>query len=158
MDLDPPHRPRAFGSARPVMAALAVATLGGALATGCAAALTEAPPLEVIAGAPAPPRSEAPALLARAADLFATREVPAIRAAATGALRAAAADPGSEAAVVLAVRALVWLSDHEAAAPDRERAATRAVQAAQWCGRGSTPATPACRFWLGAALGVQARE
>src|SRR5206468_9879056 len=39
----------------------------------------------------------------------------------------------------------------------RLRAATRAVQAAQWCERVSAE-KPECQYWLGAALGVQARE
>jgi tetratricopeptide (TPR) repeat protein len=56
------------------------------------------------------------------------------------------------------VRALVWLADHEEERTAREGAATRAVQAAQWCGGHAPDPAPACRFWLGAALGVQARE
>jgi hypothetical protein len=56
-----------------------------------------------------------------------------------------------------AVEAQVWLSDHETAPAARESAATVAVQVAQWCPR-IAPDLPECDFWLGAALGVQARE
>jgi hypothetical protein len=59
--------------------------------------------------------------------------------------------------VLGAVRAQVWLTDHETDPKARQEAATEAVEAAQWCGR-KTPGNPECDYWLGAALGVQARE
>jgi len=126
-------------------------------AVGCAPALRTAPPLAEIAGAPTASRVEAPALQARAAGLFASRDLNHVREAAGLALQAAAADPSLEPALLTAVETLVWLADHEPEAEARETAAVRAVQAAQWCDRGA-PASPACSFWLGAALGVQARE
>jgi tetratricopeptide (TPR) repeat protein len=128
-----------------------------AMLAGCAPALRTAPPLAELAGGVVPARDRAPALLERARALYAGRGVQPVREAASLALRAAAADPTDDAALVLAARTLVWLADHETEAGDRERAATRAVQAAQWCGAGRAP-TPPCSFWLGAALGVQARE
>jgi hypothetical protein len=56
-----------------------------------------------------------------------------------------------------AVEAQVWLSDHETEPAARESAATLAVQVAQWCPE-IAPGLPDCDFWLGAAIGVQARE
>jgi hypothetical protein len=127
------------------------------LFAGCAPALRTAPPLADLAGGAVPAREQAPASLERARALYARRGVAAVREAASLALGAAAAVPDDEVAIVLAVRSLVWLADHEAEASERERAATRAVQAAQWCDPGRPPSPP-CAFWLGAALGVQARE
>jgi len=127
------------------------------LLSGCAPALRTAPPLADLAGGIVPDRAEAPALLEEARTLYAARRPPEVRQAAAVALRAAAADPGGDDAIILAVRALVWLADNEADKAACEQAATRAVQAAQWCGAGRARG-PACEFWLGAALGVQARE
>jgi tetratricopeptide (TPR) repeat protein len=59
--------------------------------------------------------------------------------------------------LVGAARAEVWLVDHEPQAAAKEAAAILAVQAAQWCLR-QAPESAECEFWLGAALGVQARE
>jgi hypothetical protein len=135
----------------------ALAGLGLLGAPGCAPALRTAPPLADLAGGSVPDRAEAPALLDRARALYGRRAPAEVRAAAALALRAAAADPGLEPALLTATEALIWLADHEADTAAREAAAVRAVQAAQWCGHGSPP-SPACSFWLGAALGVQARE
>src|SRR5207247_2093769 len=71
--------------------------------------------------------------------------------------RAATADDAPIEALLGAVRADVWLTDHESDPEARGRAAAAAVEAAQWCAR-RRPAEPACDYWLGAALGVQARE
>jgi tetratricopeptide (TPR) repeat protein len=136
--------------------AAALAALVVSACAGCAPALRAAPPLADLAGGAVPGRDQAPAMLERARALYADRGAPAVRDAASLALGAAAADPSDD-AIVLATRALVWLADHEAESVEREHAATRAVQAAQWCGAGR-PASAPCSFWLGAALGVQARE
>jgi len=56
-----------------------------------------------------------------------------------------------------AARAFAWLADHETVAEARETAATRAEQAARRCGD-LTPESGACAYWLGAALGLRARE
>jgi len=127
------------------------------LLSACAPALRTAPPLAELAGGAVPGRAEAPGLVEQARALYAMRQLREVRDAAAVALRAAAADPGNDETIVVAVRALVWLADHETATAAREQASTRAVQAAQWCGAGRPP-SPACEFWRGAALGVQARE
>jgi len=72
-------------------------------------------------------------------------------------LDAARADATRVEALVGAARAQIWLVDHETEPIARREAATSAVHAAQWCGR-IDPENPACSYWLGAALGVQARE
>ncbi len=137
---------------------LAAAILLGLLATGCAAALREPPPIvELAGGAPAADLAEAAELLSRAEALFAERDVEKAGTAAGLYLRAAAADDAPIAALLGAVRADVWLTDHESDPGARGRAAAAAVEAAQWCSR-RRPADPACDYWLAAALGVQARE
>lgn len=135
-------------------AALGAAFLAGA---GCASAIRTAPPLADLAGGPIPARAEAPRIVERAREAFGTRDLAQVREASRLALGAAAADPSHTPAVLTAVETLVWLADHEPDGAAREAAAVRAVQAAQWCDRGAPP-TPPCSFWLGAALGVQARE
>jgi hypothetical protein len=129
---------------------------------GCATALKEPRPLGDLAGADdgsAPPadRQEIASLVARAAALFAERDVDKSKTAARLFLRAAAADGAPIEAVVGAVRAQVWLIEHETDARAREQTATAAVETAQWCGL-KAPHDPACDYWLAAALGVQARE
>jgi tetratricopeptide (TPR) repeat protein len=124
----------------------------------CARAIKEAPPLlDLAGGGPAPAREEVDALLRDARAAFARREPASVRQAATLFLRAAAGDPARVEGVLGGVEAQVWLADHEKDSNEREAAATKAVQAAQWCERAS-PALPACSYWMGAALGVQARE
>ena len=130
----------------------------GALATGCAAALREPRPIvELAGGAPSAGRAEAAELLLRAEALFAERDVDKAGAAAGLYLRAATADDAPIEALLGAVRADVWLTDHVSDPEARGRAAAAAVEASQWCAR-KAPADPACDYWLGAALGVQARE
>lgn len=72
-------------------------------------------------------------------------------------LEAARADENRVEGLVGAVRAQIWICDHDEDRERREQAATLAVQSAQWCDR-SRPEDPICDYWLGAALGVQARE
>jgi tetratricopeptide (TPR) repeat protein len=137
-----------------------------ALVSGCAQALREPPPVTEIAAA-AGREGTLPGevvsavgvdlLLGRAEELFATRDLAQIQAASRVWLQAAAADGSRIEGLVGAVRALVWITDHDSDPRAREEAATEAVQAAQWCGR-AAPDEPACDYWLGAALGVQARE
>jgi hypothetical protein len=142
-------------------AALAVAA--AAAIAACAPALKEAPPLVDLAGGGPPPTAvAAEGLLRAASEAFAGRTLDGARQAAALCLRAASADPPGEPdrrvdGVIGAVQALVWLSDHESGPAARESAATRAAQAAQWCAP-LAPDLPACDYWLGAALGVQARE
>jgi tetratricopeptide (TPR) repeat protein len=132
------------------------------LSVACVSALKEPRPLGDLAGlgaGSAPPASpeEIAALLSRATTLFAERDVDTTKTAAQLFLRAAAADAAPIEAVVGAVRAQIWLTDHAGDAGERLQAATFAVEAAQWCGRRQPP-DPQCDYWLGAALGVQARE
>lgn len=140
---------------KPTAAASALLLLYSA---ACARAIKEAPPLlDLAGGGPAPAREEVDALLRDARAAFARREAASVGQAATLFLRAAAGDPARVEGVLGGVEAQVWLADHEKDPHEREAAATKAVQAAQWCERAS-PALPACSYWMGAALGVQARE
>lgn len=134
---------------------------------GCVSALKEPRPIpEIAGGAPQPADGSTPggaaSLAAQADALFSERApdaagVEKVRQAARTWLRAAGADGARVDSLIAAARAEVWLTDHEADATRREEAARAAVEAAQWCGR-KAPVEPACDYWLGAALGVQARE
>lgn len=124
---------------------------------GCTHALKEPPPLSGLAKeAGHHTAGEVDALLARASSLFGRREIDSAHQAAELWLQAAAADGSRTDGLVGASRALVWLTEHEREAKGREEAATRAVQAEQWCVR-IAPESAVCQYWLGAALGVQAR-
>lgn len=128
------------------------------LASGCVPALREPPSLEELAGITAAlSPAEADRHLRRAEARFAERTPASVRTAAELWTRVAEADPARTDALVGAVRARIWLVDHEENAETRRREATAAVQTAQWCERRATD-DPACTYWLGAALGVQARE
>jgi tetratricopeptide (TPR) repeat protein len=130
----------------------------GALAAGCVAALKEPRTIADLAGGVDPPdQVEAAALLSQAEALFAERDVEKAGTAARLFLRAATADGAPVEALLGAVRADVWLTDHASDPADRRRAAAAAAEAVQWCTR-KAPGNPACYYWLGAALGVQARE
>ena len=138
------------------LAALCVVSLG------CATALKEPRPLGDLAGlgpGNAPPADpvEIATLVSGAEALFAERDVDKAKTAVLMFLRAASADKAPIEALLGAVRAQVWLTDHETDPRARVQAAMAAVEAAQWCGR-LAPLDPECDYWLGAALGVQARE
>ena len=157
--------------------ARAAAVLAGALAgaliwIGCVSALKEPRAIPEIGGATpteggaVPEQGAGPAdvqaLLAQAGALFAERGPDAagiekVRLAARTYLRAAAGAAPPVDTLLGAARAEVWLTDHETDPARRQEAARSAVEAAQWCGR-IAPADSACDYWLGAALGVQARE
>jgi len=83
--------------------------------TGCAHALKTPPTLQEIAGPASPGETADPARLFEEANtLFARRDVASARTAATLALRAAAATtPPQPGALLLAIRILVWLAEHE---------------------------------------------
>ncbi|MGH9869914.1 MAG: hypothetical protein ACREAA_17345 [Candidatus Polarisedimenticolia bacterium] len=72
-------------------------------------------------------------------------------------LQAVGAEPSNLEALAGLARARVWLSDHETGADARRDAARQAVEAAQWCEQ-AFPRHPVCAYWMGAGLGVQARE
>ena len=96
-------------------------------------------------------------LLSRAAVLYATRTPEGVREASEVYLQASRADATRIDGLIGAARAQVWLVEHEPEPAAREAAATLAVQSAQWCLR-IAPEEAGCHYWLGAALGVQARE
>jgi tetratricopeptide (TPR) repeat protein len=152
-----------MGCERSRIATILVALAAAALATlaplaGCAHALKEPPALdEVLGGARGHGAGEADALVAEGDARFADRTVAGARAAVDDYSAAAAADPARDEALLKAIGAWVWLTDHETEPPARGQAAAKAVQAAQWCRR-HWPESAACDYWLGAALGVQARE
>ncbi|MCI0408945.1 MAG: hypothetical protein L0191_10335, partial [Acidobacteria bacterium] len=89
--------------------------------------------------------------------LYARRSLAAVQDASGVYLQAAQADPTRIEGLVGAVKSQIWIIDHEPERARRESAAVLAVQAAQWCLR-IAPTSPVCEYWLGAALGVQARE
>ncbi len=99
----------------------------------------------------------AAALQAEAQALFNRRELEPARQAARLQLRAGLNESLRRPALVAAARILVWITDHDPDAAVREAAAIQAVDAAIWCRR-TAPQDAACDYWLGAALGVQARE
>jgi len=132
--------------------AIALALLGPGLATACARALVPAPPLT----APEAPVDTQP-LLARADSLYASRDLAQVRESAGLWLEAVHGNPHDVEAIVGLARASIWLVDHEPSSAQREAAAHQAVQAAQWCEQAAV-GRPACSYWMGAALGVQARE
>jgi tetratricopeptide (TPR) repeat protein len=126
---------------------------------GCAHALKEPPPLSQLGMPQTRPTgtSDVETLLRQGEILYARRSLTAVQDASGVYLQAAQADPTRIDGLVGAVRSQIWIIDHE---PDRARrsaAAVLAVQAAQWCLR-IAPTSPVCEYWLGAALGVQARE
>ncbi len=97
------------------------------------------------------------ALLSQAGVLYATRTLEAAGKASEIYLQAARADDSRIEGLIGAARAQVWLVDHAPEAAAREAAAILAVQSAQWCLR-IAPDDAGCHYWMGAALGVQARE
>lgn len=125
---------------------------------GCTPALRQPSPIHEMAKQRRTRSPEEVAgLLARAEALFSRRDLQGAREAAEVFLDAAAADTTRTEGLTGAARAGVWLTEHDPDPSSRERAATEAVQAAQWCER-IAPASAVCAYWLGAALGVQARE
>jgi hypothetical protein len=125
---------------------------------GCAPALVEPPQLIELAGGPPPAPPEAvDGLLAEAEELFFSRDPDNVARAAHAWWRGAAADPTRIEGLIGAARAELWICQHTADGDVRKSAAATGVHAAQWCRR-IAPAEPACDYWLGAALGLQARE
>ena len=125
---------------------------------GCAQALREPPPLiqpGAEAGEQRPDRVAA--LLQSADELYAARDPVGARRAVAVYLEAARADTTRVEGLVGAMRAEAWLIDHETDPGQRRDDAVAAVDAAQWCGR-AAPDSAVCSYWLGAALGLQARE
>lgn len=71
--------------------------------------------------------------------------------------RAALAGSGRLEPLIEAARARVWLAEHEPSGRGRREHADAAVALARECAA-RAPGLASCDFWLGAALGVQARE
>ena len=125
---------------------------------GCATALHEPPPLAEMAGTRQVLNDAgAAALQTEAEDLFHRRDLESARAAARLQLQAGLNETARRESLVAAARILVWITDHDPDADVRAAAAVQAVDAAIWCRR-TAPRDAACDYWLGAALGVQARE
>ena len=124
----------------------------------CRSALREPPGLqELCSGAPASTPEQAEALCEQAATCFARRTWDDVAHAAELWTRAAAGAPERVEPLIEAVRARIWLSDHADDDAIRLQQIVSAVQTAQWCPR-RAPGDPRCDYWLGAALGIQARE
>ena len=124
--------------------------------SGCVRSLREPPSLEELAGSTRA-AGEVEDLMSLAEARFARRSPESVREAAELWTQVALAAPDRLEGLVGAVRARVWLTEHEADPEVRRLESIKAVQTAQWCGiraRGE----PLCAYWLGAALGVQARE
>ncbi len=127
-------------------------------ATACASALP--PPRDLNSIVPEQAEWESlpvDELARRAEDRFAERTVAAVREAAEIWTRIAVRRPGDFEPLTAAVRARIWLSETLEIPGDRSREAVDAVRTAQWCDI-RAPGNPECAYWLGAALGVQARE
>ena len=96
-------------------------------------------------------------VLGRAQLLYAVRTREKVRQARDLWLQAARADDQRIEGLIGTARASAWLAEHEEEGKMRLRAAELAVQAGQLCDR-ARPGDPACAYWLGAGLGLQARE
>lgn len=126
--------------------------------SGCASALSA--PRDLSSIVPERPDLESvpvDELARRAEGLFAQRTVASVREAADLWTRIAIRQPTDIEVLHLAVRARIWLSETIEAPADRSREAVNAVRTSQWCDI-RAPGDPECAYWLGAALGVQARE
>jgi tetratricopeptide (TPR) repeat protein len=127
------------------------------LSTGCAAALKEPPPISTLQH-DAIGTISANALLQEAAEEYEKRpDAAAVRRSEGLCLQAAQADETGKDGLVCAIRAKAWLAEREKDAKVRTDLAVSAVQAGQWCIR-RDPQSSACKFWLGVALGLQARD
>jgi tetratricopeptide (TPR) repeat protein len=125
---------------------------------GCAPALPQHPPVRDTAKQTRTRLpEEAAGLLARAEERFSRRDLQAVREAMEDFLDAATADPTRIEGLVGATRAGVWLTQHDPNPVSRQRAAMQAVHAAEGCER-IAPGSAVCAYWLGASLGVQARD
>ena len=127
------------------------------LSVGCAAALKEPPPVSALQH-DAIGTTSSNALLQEATEEYEKRpDVAAVRRAEGLCLQAAQADEAGTAGLVCAIRAKAWLAEREKDVKVRTNLAVSAVQAGQWCLR-RDPTSPACKFWLGVALGLQTRD
>jgi predicted Zn-dependent protease len=127
------------------------------LSSGCAAAMKEPPPISALQHE-AIGTTSANALHQEASEEYQKRpDANAVRRAEGLCLQAAQADEAGTDGLVCAIRAKAWLAEREKDASVRTDLAVSAVQAGQWCLR-REPGSPACKFWLAVALGLQARD
>lgn len=119
--------------------------------------MKEPPALGELSGNDVASAGDPAAWASRAVQLYERRTAETVEQAAELWTRAADAAPQEIDSIVGAVRARIWLADHAADDSARKDQATKAVQTAQWCDP-RDPGSPVCAYWLGAALGVQARE
>lgn len=125
---------------------------------GCASALHQPPSFPRLTGGRAPRAvDEVNDLLTRAEALFGRRENQAVEEAATLWMEAAAADRSRVEGLLGAARARVWLGERLADDTVRLKSIREAIVAAQWCEE-TVPAEAGCAYWLGVAVGLQARE
>jgi hypothetical protein len=126
-------------------------------AAGCASALKEPRSLDILAPGSGK-EGAAQELLESAQRSWAQRpDVEAVRRAAQLYWQAAGADHAAVEGLVGAIRAQVWLVEHEKDSARRTELAVSSVEAGQWCQR-RVPHSATCDFWLAVALGIQARE
>lgn len=134
------------------------ATLAAALLAGaCASALPPpgSSPTTPIPAGPADPAAAARHMEQGDRSWQQRPDTAAVAAARDAYLAAAGAAPTAVEPLVGAVRALVWLADHETDSGTRRALAADTVRVAQECERRNA-ASPACPYWLAIALGVQA--
>jgi len=140
-----------------VSKALRFASFVMLLSAGCAAALKEPPPISALQH-DAVGTTSVNALLQEADEEYQKRpDVAAVRRSEGLCLQAAQADDAGTDGLVCAIRAKAWLAEREKDTNVRTDLSVSAVQAGQWCLR-RDPRSPACKFWLGVALGLQARD
>lgn len=130
-----------------------------ALAAGaCAPALRAPKPLpggQVPGGLP--DQGMVHAAISRARQAETTRSPESMREAESAWLEAFSADRSSQEALRGVMTSRIWLAQNELTQNGRKEAARRAVEAGQWCQQ-VRPEDEECYYWLGAALGLQARE
>ena len=127
--------------------------VGVIVCAGCAPALRTPPPVPD-AGLPV---AEAEAFIRQATALLDRRELESVRRSVDLFRSAIPSAPDPYPGFEGLVRALVWLAGNETDPERRKNAAKEAVHGGQWC-RQRAPDSPDCAYWLGVALGIQARE
>jgi hypothetical protein len=143
--------------------ALLPLTLVSLVASGCAPALREPPPVTALGGPLVPPEGArggafVDELLTQAEESFARRpDAAQVETARELFFSAARADDSGVLGLLGAARASAWLIEHEKDGARRAALATEAVQACQWCQR-RAPTRVECTYRLALALGQQARE
>jgi hypothetical protein len=150
------------GPIRPVVAsALAMMMMTTVMiavtVSGCVPALKNPPPLHTEAGREKITTEHELSERTRASSLFDLRAVAQAREAAAILRHVADRSAEPREALLDLAQVLVWLADHESDAAVRTTDAKAAVHAGQWCLE-VAPENPACHYWLGIAVGVQARE